>query len=562
MGSRFFNGIARVYLHNKPYFINPKGDILFEHDFKKINLFSDNGFAIVVAKDDTEGLIDRQGNIIIKPVDSSLRLFEKDSVVIANNSQGNHAVINTKGSIVVPFGTYDEIHDFINGLAFVEIYKDNQAQTNGFKGFIDTTGKVVLKIENQPWKFDYGDEFFTENIGVVDFFKRNPDSITDWEERRFNTYKGIINVSGNVIKKDTSWTEISSYSKGRAFVKNRTSRKYRLLDATGNYVGSHKFEEFAPNFYNEKPENFFQHNEVYVAFDDAWGMINRHGEYTVPLTNLAEEYDSFQQVGEYLVYRIEDENGYRYGFCNLKTNVIVPATFSGINLNTLHDDLIHVEQNDVMMYLNQKGDVVWREKKSRKDELKSFNILAMNRGYFYASSPSVEELNGLGGWGSSKNKFKRIQKKQSFPKNTLGISVTSEVVVPYHKKYKGHKVYVYNTTKDSIFFDAQDSRLYMNIQAKDENGSWRDIEYSPRSWCGNSYHGLFLAKKSFWEFTIPKYEGAIATKLRVKLLYKTNHKDNDSKTLYSEEFDGSVNPAQFWYKGDYTPSGMMDPYYD
>lgn len=561
-GSRFFNGIARMYRDGKPYFINTKGEVLFNHDFQQINLFSEKGFSVVTGKDGKKGLINRQGNIILEPIYNSIIFFDKEEIAIVEKGRRSYGVIDTNGNIVVPLDKFDRINYFINGFAFVEFSTDDEDDANDFDGFIDTSGNVVLKIKNQPWKFEYDEEYFSENIGVVDFFKKNPDSISDWQERKNNSYKGIIDTKGTIIKKDTSWAEMSSYSKERAFVKNRTTKNFRLIDTKGNYVGTNTFDEFAPNFYDEKPENFFNTNEVYVALDDAWGMIDRNGEYTVPLTNLTEEYDSFQQVGKYLVYRIEDENSYRYGFCNLKTNVIVPAKFSGINLDTVYDDLIHVQQNDVMMYLNQQGEVVWQEKESNSDVLKPFNILAMNRGYFYASSPSVDELNGLGGWGGSDNSFQKIEKKQQFPENAFGISIDTEAIVPYYKEYKGHKVYVYNATKDSIFFDAQDSRLYMNVQAKDENGLWKDIEYTPNSWCGNSYHSLFLAKKSFWEFTIPKYEGAIPTKLRIKLLYKTNHNDREDKIVYSEEFDGSVNPAQFWYKGEYTPSGIMDPYYD
>ncbi|MEM6686567.1 MAG: WG repeat-containing protein, partial [Bacteroidota bacterium] len=347
-----------------------------------------------------------------------------------------------------------------------------------------------------------------------------------------------------------------------AFVENKKFDRFRLIDTNGNYVSTHEFDQYAPTFNDEPGESFFENGEVYVSVDDAWGIINRDGTFTAPLTDISgdADYDSFQQVGEYLMYYDDAGEGYLYGFCNLKTNVIVPPIYTAINFDTLHNELIHVELNDTMIYLNQKGATVWKENSST-EELKPFNIFAMNRGYFYASSPSVAELNGFGGWATSENQFQKA-KKQSFPKNKFGISVTTETIVPYNEKYKGHQLYVYNTTKDSIFFNAQDSRLYMNIQAKDEDGTWKDIEYIPSSWCGNSYHNVFLAKNSFWEFTIPKYEGAIATKLRVKLLYKSDHKDKESQVLYSEEFDGSINPAQFWYKGNYIPSGMMDPYYD
>ena len=35
-----------------------------------------------------------------------------------------------------------------------------------------------------------------------------------------------------------------------------------------------------------------------------------------------------------------------------------------------------------------------------------------------------------------------------------------------------------------------------------------------------------------------------------------------SIVIYSNEFQGSINPAQFWRKRGYTPQGLMDPYLD
>jgi hypothetical protein len=66
--------------------------------------------------------------------------------------------------------------------------------------------------------------------------------------------------------------------------------------------------------------------------------------------------------------------------------------------------------------------------------------------------------------------------------------------------------------------------IYMTMQALDEHKIWRDIEYIPSSWSGNSYHQVFLGKNEYWEFEAPLYDGAMKTKLRLKLLYKRNVK--------------------------------------
>lgn len=63
-----------------------------------------------------------------------------------------------------------------------------------------------------------------------------------------------------------------------------------------------------------------------------------------------------------------------------------------------------------------------------------------------------------------------------------------------------------------------------------------------------------------WTFTAPRYEGTLATKLRVRLDLSTPKMD---RHVYSTEFDGSVNPEQFGdEKEGHTPEGVMDPYDD
>ena len=68
----------------------------------------------------------------------------------------------------------------------------------------------------------------------------------------------------------------------------------------------------------------------------------------------------------------------------------------------------------------------------------------------------------------------------------------------------------------------------------------------PESFCGHSHHILDLPPNHHWELTVPQYAGAFKTKLRVKLVYKTNLESNETAVIYSNEFTGSINPAQFW----------------
>jgi len=119
---------------------------------------------------------------------------------------------------------------------------------------------------------------------------------------------------------------------------------------------------------------------------------------------------------------------------------------------------------------------------------------------------------------------------------------------------------VANTTSDTMFFNAQDGDIAMNLQALNSRGQWADIEYVPNSWCGNSYHTVFLAPNELWDYSIPAFQGAIKTRIRTRLKYKKSFNQEVPDILYSNEIIGYVNPGQFWNKRHYTPAGIMDPY--
>ena len=102
----------------------------------------------------------------------------------------------------------------------------------------------------------------------------------------------------------------------------------------------------------------------------------------------------------------------------------------------------------------------------------------------------------------------------------------------------------------------------MKMQALDKDNNWRDIEYLPDSWCGNSYHLLTLEPGAYWKFVIPNFDGEMRTKLRIQPQYIDRTDPKKDRLLYSNIIDGEINPAQLWNKRPYYPQGIMDPYVD
>jgi hypothetical protein len=186
--------------------------------------------------------------------------------------------------------------------------------------------------------------------------------------------------------------------------------------------------------------------------------------------------------------------------------------------------------------------------------LKDVNVRFMVRGYCFAKS-SVKDDKAPGGFGSSDNAAKPIAANLPVVKGRLQLVADPAAVVAFGE-HRGLMLALANTTDKPVWLAASDSRLSIVQEAKDADGTWKPIEYLPSSWCGNSYHRVCLRRGECWTFTAPRYAGDLPTKLRFRL------DQRDQPPIYSNEFEGSVNPEQFTRKQGHQPTNIMDPYLD
>lgn len=183
-------------------------------------------------------------------------------------------------------------------------------------------------------------------------------------------------------------------------------------------------------------------------------------------------------------------------------------------------------------------------------ELKEINVNHMIRGYCFAGSRT--DTKAPGGFGSSDNAPQKLGGRTDGTNGAISLVALPQESATFGKSYRGFRLLLVNRTKSEAAFRASDSRLSIIQEARDEKGEWRPIEYLPSSWCGNSYHKVFLPAGKFWEFAAPAYTGSFKTRLRFVLQGET--------PIYSNEFEGRINPAQFTQKQGHTPSNLMDPY--
>ncbi len=558
MAHKFQNGIALVYIDGKPFLINKKGHKLFDHNYSEIINSSEENIYFVRNKKGKIGLITKSGKKIISPKFTRIGSFSNEHLIVHKNKKTG--VIDTNGKWIIPLGKYDKIYPFKSGLALVTIpdVKENEED----QAFIDVNDKIQFKIPYDNWRLEYGYEFFNDDVASIKITPSQANNLVISNSDNLPDYAGVINTKGEILFSSKDFKEITPFSNDVAFVEN-FKNKYFLINSKGEII-SPEFTGLVHDTYDVKPEKLFENGIDFVETKDGWGVINTKGEFIKKPREFDFDYSHVSRSGRFLILHQDisienDSYSYQYGFWDSQNDIVIEPQF--FRLEFLHNnDLVYVLNNkEEVGYIDYKGNYIWKHKENK--EIKKLNIDYMNRGYFYASSPYKKELAGYGGWGGSNNIFQKNNDVTKLENEKFEVYVDSEIKDIYKKEYKGIKLFVRNNSKDTIFFDAQDSRLDLKIQAKDKKGKWRDIEYSPNSWCGNSYHSLFLPFNHFWEFTIPVYEGEFQTELRAKLSYKKTLEGKE-KSIYSNTFKGSINPAQFWRKQTYYSKGLMDPYND
>lgn len=168
---------------------------------------------------------------------------------------------------------------------------------------------------------------------------------------------------------------------------------------------------------------------------------------------------------------------------------------------------------------------------------------------------SMFDSTSAGGYGRSYNQPKKITDTLAILDSGLLLKVDTAYKTTINNKYHAFNLYLINTTDTIVKLRASDSRL--NVVAEVfYKGKWQEIEYVPHSWCGNSYHQVYLKQNEYWEFKIPKFGGRIKTRLRYKLFL------GNGKYIYSNEITTRFNKGQLGKKQGHKSTGLMDSYVD
>lgn len=186
--------------------------------------------------------------------------------------------------------------------------------------------------------------------------------------------------------------------------------------------------------------------------------------------------------------------------------------------------------------------------------LKDVNVHYMVRSILEVGS-TVKDMQAPGGFASSDNLPKPIPAHFKAASRAVTLRIDTTAKIALFGKYNGYRLYLANTTDELVGFDASDSQIELLAEVYIDS-SWKLIEYRPSSWCGNSYHKVYLGAREYWQFKIPKYSGEVPVLLRYRLPM------GDRKFIYSNTIHASINRAQLSLKQGHSPTDLMDPHED
>ncbi|MDF2192522.1 WG repeat-containing protein [Paraflavitalea sp. CAU 1676] len=541
--AHFQNGVSLVTRKGKPTIIDRTGTAIAPPVYKTLEFVGPRK-AIVHTESGHVGLLDiPTRKLVLDTIYWRMEVFDKGVAVVEKynprskrSRSPQYSVIDTNGRVIVPFGRYFKINPFSQGYAIADS-KSRKWDEMGDYVLIDSKGRELFRQYPKDYDLIWG----TYHEGRIRISLVNG---TDHE--------GYIDIRGKVVLDNTLYTNVTEFSRGRAFARTK-EELYYLIDTA--------FRVLNKDPYRGVEEDPFRTPYAAVDTETGWGVIDKSGTFVVKPTLPYID----RIVGDFVYFGMDEGEGDKgpFGVITIGEKPVINPVMQQYDRRGFVNGLLLAVVDDRLTWFNEAGQQVWQAQQDTTTHLRRLNIDFMLRAHCsaYSTLGKDGEFNS-GGWATSGNfPQKTLPGRQQQP-NRLSVVIDTMRVDTFGWRYNGYPLYVMNTTADTLQFRAVDSRLYLKMQAQDEKGQWQDIQYMPSSFCGNSYHTIQLEPAAHWKFVVPDLEGELSTYIRVELKYLDPRNPEKEKILYSNIIRGSINPAQFTNKQSYYRTGIMDPYID
>jgi hypothetical protein len=539
------------------FIIDFNENILLDSIFLRVYDVSDYAIGVQTKKTYKRGLLNLNLEYVFDTIYEDITHLKKFYIEL-ENVQNEKGLFHFNGDTIVPFGKYKS---FGGGSEkyFIVDFLDKKIKDNTLVfGVIDTTGQLLKKWRLSDFESNYLNfNFFSIKNNEYVIIKRKSDK----KQFNFNIITGELNSIKPINpKKSLSKKNEKKLNTTHLEMKNLS---YKLYNNKGVLVSDKKFYDYKTDNNSIRYENFIVSSSNNTNTKQ-WSVIDTLGNYLIPpiyaeILRLSEQKSFFTVV---------DTNNKRGVFSIEEDKIIIPLSdFSSFRMT---EDHFIIGRDDSLQYtFNTKGKNIWTEHLYfKKRNPNSYLVQKVDIDFQYKAWYNVSvgdfSIEKKEKWfGAAFPQYApNVQANVNFPDNQISIIVDTSKIDTINNQYLGYSMYLVNLSSDTLAFASQDGRLYLKMQALDENGTWKDIDHLANSWCGNSYGLRWLQPNGLWQFSIPMYNGVIKTKLRMVLIssklktysnnkrymYYNELRKNKEEWIYSQPFNGYINPAQFWRK--------------
>ncbi|KGX83522.1 WG repeat-containing protein, partial [Pontibacillus marinus] len=426
------NGLAIVQVHNKNGVINTKGEYVVKPDYDYITQYSEG--RATVHNEKGVWVIDEKGNILTSQPFDFISSYQQGRALYQETNEENNNVLygylDRDGGILIP-AQYQSATDFQDGVAVVQtqegqyqlIARDTsilykypyeyvgqygqgmlayQEEGDPKYGFIDKSGKVII-----PPSFD-AVQPFSEGRAVIN-------KIEDY----LYSY-GLIDQKGNIILEPTH-SDISRLGEKRIAVGKAIKEeqpylgvRYAIADLNGNFLSDYRYQNVLP----------YEKGYASAHDDENTFFLNREGKIAQKLP-------------------------------------VVP----GQGTLRFQNSLIQANVDFQLMYLDRKGNVIWRPKNTIRLN-NQFRVLRMkykpNPDYL-VYYPVVRGMEDTSVQKQVNDKLKGISQVKPIPSDEkLEYSYTGDFEIEFFKKY----LVVVEMNGSQYYFGAahpMPTKIYSNI---------------------------------------------------------------------------------------------------
>jgi hypothetical protein len=335
----FKEGLAWVQTEKFFGFIDPEGNMAIQPEYSAVGDFSE-GLAPAKRKG-VYGLIDKKGNWVVQPHYYRIGSF-KDSVAVIQE-KGEFGLITPKGDFLVKPG-FKEIAQFSEGLV--------RFKSGMEYGFMDPAG--AIRIENQysnagdfscgraaifvqgRWGFidSTGTQVVTPKYPKVNAFVENRAAV------RLGKKWGFIDLNGGIAV-PIVYDKVSDFKDGRAAV-YIIGEGWGFVNATGTQVIPCQYDEVG----------FRQEGIISVKKDNKWGLINAYGAVMTPC--------KYDMIGKYSQGLASAMLRRSIGVVDGQGKVLLEPQYDTVRRV---GDLIQVEDDDAIGYIDLQGKWIWQLRK-------------------------------------------------------------------------------------------------------------------------------------------------------------------------------------------------------